>query len=131
MQILVNGSIPQPRFEVLLVSDRNGKALVFPKGGLMERDRNAKATAAREAMEEAGVRGSLRRLTARPTYTSKRHGKKVKGDNGVEVSNSPTSPQHALYQLFTKPTFPSYILINPGSTDPLASRETHILPIRI
>ena len=79
VQILVDGSDLQPRVEVLLVTDRKGRALVFPKGGCNDRDRGAKSTAAREAMEEAGVRGKLRRLSATPKYTSKRKGIKVKG----------------------------------------------------
>jgi 8-oxo-dGTP pyrophosphatase MutT (NUDIX family) len=66
--------------EVLLVTDRKGTALVFPKGGCNDRDRSAKCTAAREALEEAGVRGKLRRLNVMPKYTSKRKGIKVKGN---------------------------------------------------
>ncbi|CAK0787021.1 hypothetical protein CVIRNUC_010237 [Coccomyxa viridis] len=44
--------------EVLLVSSRGGKGLVFPKGG-WETDEDVESAAARETVEEAGVRGRL------------------------------------------------------------------------
>ncbi|CAL8464818.1 g4353 [Coccomyxa elongata] len=44
--------------QVLLVSSRGGKGLVFPKGG-WETDEDVEAAAARETVEEAGVRGRL------------------------------------------------------------------------
>ncbi|CAL5229228.1 g12512 [Coccomyxa viridis] len=44
--------------EVLLVSSRGGKGLVFPKGG-WETDEDVESAAARETVEEAGVRGKL------------------------------------------------------------------------
>eukprot|EP00898_Chlorokybus_atmophyticus_P005624 jgi/Chlat1/6062/Chrsp4S06215 len=42
--------------EVLLISSRKHKGLVFPKGG-WETDETAEQAAQREALEEAGVRG--------------------------------------------------------------------------
>ncbi|KAK9838131.1 hypothetical protein WJX81_003166 [Elliptochloris bilobata] len=44
--------------EVLLITSSGGKGLVFPKGG-WETDETLEAAAARETVEEAGVRGSL------------------------------------------------------------------------
>ena len=43
---------------MLLISSRGGKGLVFPKGG-WEQDEDVQAAAARETVEEAGVRGEL------------------------------------------------------------------------
>ena len=43
---------------VLLVTSRSGAGLVFPKGG-WETDESCEAAAARETVEEAGVRGDL------------------------------------------------------------------------
>ena len=43
---------------MLLITSRGGKGLVFPKGG-WEQDEDVKAAAARETVEEAGVRGEL------------------------------------------------------------------------
>ncbi|KDD71553.1 hypothetical protein H632_c4808p0, partial [Helicosporidium sp. ATCC 50920] len=51
--------------EVLLISSRGGKGLLIPKGG-WELDESAEDAAARETVEEAGVRG---RLSARPVGT--------------------------------------------------------------
>ena len=44
--------------QVLLITSRGGKGLVFPKGG-WEQDEDVQAAAARETVEEAGVRGEL------------------------------------------------------------------------
>ena len=44
---------------VLLVTSRSGAGLVFPKGG-WETDESCEAAAARETVEEAGVRGGRR-----------------------------------------------------------------------
>lgn len=43
---------------MLLITSRGGKGLVFPKGG-WEQDEDVQAAAARETVEEAGVRGEL------------------------------------------------------------------------
>jgi diphosphoinositol-polyphosphate diphosphatase len=64
---LVAGCIPvrvkqlpgeQPQLEVMLVTSRAGKGWGFPKGG-WEVDESVEAAAARETVEEAGVRGDL------------------------------------------------------------------------
>jgi diphosphoinositol-polyphosphate diphosphatase len=44
--------------EVLLITSKGGKGWVFPKGG-WEDDETVEAAAARETVEEAGVRGLL------------------------------------------------------------------------
>lgn len=49
------------KFQVLMVSSPNRHDLVFPKGG-WEDDETVLEAASREAMEEAGVKGSLREV---------------------------------------------------------------------
>ena len=44
--------------EVLMVTNKHGDGMIFPKGG-WENDETAEDAAARESMEEAGVRGDL------------------------------------------------------------------------
>ncbi|KAL0035976.1 hypothetical protein WJX77_010059 [Trebouxia sp. C0004] len=51
----VNGKVD---VSVLMITSRGGKGLVFPKGG-WEADETVEAAAARETVEEAGVRGAL------------------------------------------------------------------------
>lgn len=51
----VNGKVD---ISVLMITSRGGKGLVFPKGG-WEADETVEAAAARETVEEAGVRGAL------------------------------------------------------------------------
>ncbi|KAF7804008.1 nudix hydrolase 16, mitochondrial [Senna tora] len=48
----------QKILEVLMISSASGHGLVFPKGG-WENDETVEEAAAREAVEEAGVRGEL------------------------------------------------------------------------
>jgi len=65
-QRLVAGCIPVREskdggVEVLLVNSKHGKGLIFPKGG-WETDETAEEAAARETMEEAGVKGELQGL---------------------------------------------------------------------
>jgi len=61
---LVAGCIPVrispdgSHLQVLLITSRGGKGLVFPKGG-WEQDEDVQSAAARETVEEAGVRGEL------------------------------------------------------------------------
>ncbi|KAK9790526.1 hypothetical protein WJX73_010660 [Symbiochloris irregularis] len=64
---LVAGCIPvriikpgttEQRVEILLISSRGGDGLVIPKGG-WETDETVEDAAARETVEEAGVRGQL------------------------------------------------------------------------
>lgn len=60
---LVAGCIPIRRLDsgelqVLMVSSQRGDGLIFPKGG-WETDETAEEAAARESLEEAGVRGEL------------------------------------------------------------------------
>lgn len=63
-QRLVAGCIPvrgnpnvEGGVEVLMVSNKHNDGLIFPKGG-WETDETAEEAAARESMEEAGVRGT-------------------------------------------------------------------------
>ncbi|KAL0055343.1 hypothetical protein WJX82_010837 [Trebouxia sp. C0006] len=51
----VNGKVD---VSVLMITSRGRKGLVFPKGG-WEADETVEAAAARETVEEAGVRGAL------------------------------------------------------------------------
>ncbi|KAF0933171.1 hypothetical protein E2562_016121 [Oryza meyeriana var. granulata] len=44
--------------EVLMINSQSGPGLLFPKGG-WENDETVEEAAAREAIEEAGVRGDL------------------------------------------------------------------------
>ncbi|CAN1781259.1 Nudix hydrolase 16, mitochondrial [Linum perenne] len=44
--------------EVLMINSTSGPGLLFPKGG-WENDETVKEAAAREAVEEAGVRGDI------------------------------------------------------------------------
>lgn len=61
---------------VLLISSSQGKGLVFPKGG-WEIDESLEAAAARETVEEAGVRGNLEAAALGPfTFVS---GKRTHG----------------------------------------------------
>ncbi|XP_057984019.1 nudix hydrolase 13, mitochondrial [Malania oleifera] len=53
-------SDPEGRIKVLMISSPNRDDLVFPKGG-WEDDETVEEAAHREAWEEAGVRGELRR----------------------------------------------------------------------
>lgn len=58
-----------------MVSTKSGKGFVFPKGGVEPHDESACSTAAREAMEEAGVllkADSCTLLTHKPMYSQKR-----------------------------------------------------------
>ena len=65
--------------QVLLISSRGGKGLVFPKGG-WEQDEDVQAAAARETVEEAGVRGELEvRQLARVTMHSGDGGARERG----------------------------------------------------
>lgn len=64
--------------EILLVTTRSGNRHVFPKGNL-ERGLTQADSAAKEAFEEAGVRGLVERETspiASYRYTKKRKGRK-------------------------------------------------------
>jgi len=66
---LVAGCIPirtrGGQLEVLMVSSRRGEGLIFPKGG-WETDETVAEAAARESLEEAGVRGELQELGTFP-----------------------------------------------------------------
>ncbi|KAE9617124.1 hypothetical protein Lal_00034425 [Lupinus albus] len=58
--------------EVLLISSPSGPGLLFPKGG-WENDETVEEAAAREAVEEAGVRGDLMGFTGYYEFKSKTH----------------------------------------------------------
>lgn len=56
--------------EVLMISSQSGPGLLFPKGG-WENDETVEEAAAREAIEEAGVRGDLVQLLGFYDFKSK------------------------------------------------------------
>ncbi|XP_054814977.1 nudix hydrolase 16, mitochondrial-like [Prosopis cineraria] len=58
--------------EVLMISSQSGPGLLFPKGG-WENDETVKEAAAREAIEEAGVRGELKDFLGFYEFRSKTH----------------------------------------------------------
>ncbi|KAJ0791788.1 putative NUDIX hydrolase domain-containing protein [Helianthus annuus] len=53
-----NGNKSEKVVEVLMINSTSGPGLLFPKGG-WENDETVEEAAAREALEEAGVRGEL------------------------------------------------------------------------
>ncbi|KAK6942173.1 NUDIX hydrolase domain [Dillenia turbinata] len=53
-----DGAISEEMVEVLMINSTGGPGLLFPKGG-WENDETVEEAAAREALEEAGVRGNL------------------------------------------------------------------------
>lgn len=63
------GGEPGP-VEVMMISSSRGEGLVFPKGG-WETDETAEEAACREAMEEAGVRGTLQGVLGWYAFQSK------------------------------------------------------------
>ncbi|XP_047319207.1 nudix hydrolase 21, chloroplastic-like [Impatiens glandulifera] len=76
---LVVGCIPyryktgDDQVEVLVISSqRQGKGMLFPKGG-WEADESIKDAAERESFEEAGVTGIVQRKLGKWTFKSKRH----------------------------------------------------------
>ncbi|KAM7267192.1 hypothetical protein ACFE04_009358 [Oxalis oulophora] len=58
--------------EVLMINSPSGPGLLFPKGG-WENDETVEEAAAREAVEEAGVRGDLRDFVGSYHFKSKTH----------------------------------------------------------
>ncbi|KAM7265515.1 hypothetical protein ACFE04_003198 [Oxalis oulophora] len=58
--------------EVLMINSTSGPGLLFPKGG-WENDETVEEAAAREAVEEAGVRGDLKELIGTYNFKSKTH----------------------------------------------------------
>lgn len=58
--------------EVLMINSQSGEGLLFPKGG-WENDETVEEAAAREAIEEAGVRGDLVHLLGFYDFKSKTH----------------------------------------------------------
>ncbi|KAM0842432.1 hypothetical protein ACQ4PT_058380 [Festuca glaucescens] len=58
--------------EVLMINSQSGPGLLFPKGG-WENDETVEEAAAREAIEEAGVRGDLVQLLGFYDFKSKTH----------------------------------------------------------
>uniref|UniRef100_A0A0E0AH95 Nudix hydrolase domain-containing protein n=1 Tax=Oryza glumipatula TaxID=40148 RepID=A0A0E0AH95_9ORYZ len=58
--------------EVLMINSQSGSGLLFPKGG-WENDETVEEAAAREAIEEAGVRGDLVQLLGFYDFKSKTH----------------------------------------------------------
>jgi diphosphoinositol-polyphosphate diphosphatase len=58
--------------QVLMISSSSGPGLLFPKGG-WENDETVREAAAREAVEEAGVRGILMDFLGNYEFKSKSH----------------------------------------------------------
>lgn len=56
--------------EVLMINSASGPGLLFPKGG-WENDESVEEAAAREALEEAGVRGDLKHFLGTYDFKSK------------------------------------------------------------
>ncbi|XP_010693344.2 nudix hydrolase 16, mitochondrial isoform X1 [Beta vulgaris subsp. vulgaris] len=63
---------PESNIEVLMINSQSGPGLLFPKGG-WENDETVEEAAAREAVEEAGVRGDLMDLLGYYKFKSKTH----------------------------------------------------------
>eukprot|EP00252_Welwitschia_mirabilis_P010633 TRINITY_DN24020_c0_g2_i1.p1 TRINITY_DN24020_c0_g2~~TRINITY_DN24020_c0_g2_i1.p1 ORF type:complete len:227 (-),score=37.61 TRINITY_DN24020_c0_g2_i1:470-1150(-) len=64
----------QMLMEVLMVTPNRGKGLLFPKGG-WENDETREEAACREALEEAGVKGTIEFYLGSWDFSSKRHKK--------------------------------------------------------
>ncbi|OVA05656.1 NUDIX hydrolase domain [Macleaya cordata] len=58
--------------EVLMINSQSGPGLLFPKGG-WENDETVEEAAAREALEEAGVRGVIMKFLGCYHFKSKTH----------------------------------------------------------
>lgn len=58
--------------EVLMINSTSGPGLLFPKGG-WENDETVEEAAAREAIEEAGVRGDIMEFLGHYDFKSKTH----------------------------------------------------------
>ncbi|XP_047323109.1 nudix hydrolase 16, mitochondrial [Impatiens glandulifera] len=58
--------------EVLMITSASGPGLLFPKGG-WETDETVEEAAAREAMEEAGIKGDLMGLLGYYEFKSRTH----------------------------------------------------------
>uniref|UniRef100_A0A0D6RA52 Nudix hydrolase domain-containing protein n=1 Tax=Araucaria cunninghamii TaxID=56994 RepID=A0A0D6RA52_ARACU len=71
---LVAGCIPYRHAktddEVLMITSRSGPGLIFPKGG-WENDESVEEAAQREALEEAGVRGEMKKILGSWEFKSK------------------------------------------------------------
>ncbi|XP_039146175.1 nudix hydrolase 16, mitochondrial-like isoform X2 [Dioscorea cayenensis subsp. rotundata] len=63
---------PMRTIEVLMINSQSGPGLLFPKGG-WENDETVKEAAVREAVEEAGVRGDLKKFLGFYCFKSKSH----------------------------------------------------------
>ncbi|XP_021774489.1 nudix hydrolase 16, mitochondrial-like [Chenopodium quinoa] len=62
----------ESNIEVLMINSQSGPGLLFPKGG-WENDETVEEAAAREAVEEAGVKGDLMDLLGYYKFKSKTH----------------------------------------------------------
>ncbi|KAL4587335.1 hypothetical protein LXL04_000204 [Taraxacum kok-saghyz] len=65
-----NGNKSDKILEVLMINSTSGPGLLFPKGG-WENDETVEEAAAREALEEAGVRGELMHFLGHYHFKSK------------------------------------------------------------
>jgi len=90
-QRLVAGCIPvrsskDGGVEVLMVTNKHGDGLIFPKGG-WETDETAEEAAARESMEEAGVRGELQGLGQFEFFSKSRKKEGFEGTQAATVAH--------------------------------------------
>uniref|UniRef100_A0A5B7A7L8 Nudix hydrolase domain-containing protein n=1 Tax=Davidia involucrata TaxID=16924 RepID=A0A5B7A7L8_DAVIN len=65
-----SGALSEKIVEVLMINSSSGPGLVFPKGG-WENDETVEEAAAREAFEEAGVKGDLMHFLGYYLFKSK------------------------------------------------------------
>ncbi|KAJ3694848.1 hypothetical protein LUZ60_000225 [Juncus effusus] len=67
------GSRIDQSIEVLVISSQKGHGMMFPKGG-WENDESIDQAVTREALEEAGIEGTLENKLGKWNYISKRYG---------------------------------------------------------
>ncbi len=72
-----------------MVSNRHNDGLIFPKGG-WETDETAEEAAARESMEEAGVKGETCTYVGEFSFKSRKKALKKDGDKNPGVSKKAT-----------------------------------------
>lgn len=68
----ISGDKTKKVVEVLMINSQSGPGLLFPKGG-WENDETVEEAAAREAIEEAGVRGDIVHFLGSYDFKSKTH----------------------------------------------------------
>ncbi|XXG79476.1 hypothetical protein AAC387_Pa09g0532 [Persea americana] len=86
------------KIEVLMINSQNGPGLLFPKGG-WENDETVEEAAAREALEEAGVRGEIMGFLGDYDFKSKTLQDEFSPDGLCKA---------AIFALFVKEELPSW-----------------------